>query len=190
MHCTSTSRSIPVHSPENSWQFFSLSGKEIRVANDCMRHALNCGPTCSKTVSPEITVSTHREEKAKMWRYGAKNVLAKAAGHFAKFNALPNFLAIRYVQSRSVTSSVHIVKIAVHVDGNALRMGSQLVTHEHRCRKHVHLGRGWERVSIHSRHVQSRRVRISDMLWDWFCGHFGMVIWGFGSSSSRLPISY
>ena len=51
---------------------------------------------------------------------------------------------------------MHIVKIAVHVDGNALRTGSQLVTHEHRCRKHVHLERGWERVSIHSWHVQSR----------------------------------
>ena len=27
------------------------------------------------------------KEKAKMLRYGAENVLAKAAGHFAKFNA-------------------------------------------------------------------------------------------------------
>jgi len=34
------------------WVFFSLSGKEIRVANKCMRHALNHDPTCSQTVSP------------------------------------------------------------------------------------------------------------------------------------------
>ena len=34
------------------WEFFSLSWKEIRVTNECMRCALNHGPTCSKTVSP------------------------------------------------------------------------------------------------------------------------------------------
>ena len=28
--------------------------------NAVLRHALNCSPTCSKTVSPRITASTHR----------------------------------------------------------------------------------------------------------------------------------
>ena len=48
--------------------FFSFSGKEIRVANECMRYTLNHSLTCSKMVSPWsqwITVSTH-------WRRGQR----------------------------------------------------------------------------------------------------------------------
>ena len=52
-------------------EFFTLSGKEIGVANECMimRYALNHCPTCSKTVSPRSQANYSKytpEERVKM----------------------------------------------------------------------------------------------------------------------------
>ena len=66
-------------------EFFSLSGKEIHVTNECMRHALNRSPTCSKTVSPQITASTHNGGEGEDVKvYGTENIAAKAAGHLSQ----------------------------------------------------------------------------------------------------------
>jgi len=87
MHCTSTSRKIPVYYPGTSG-FFSLSGKEICVANKSMRCSLNSS-TCSKTVSPRSQVKHNKytlEERVKMGRYGTENGLDKVAiyRHFSQ----------------------------------------------------------------------------------------------------------
>ena len=58
-------------------EFYSLSRKEIHVANECMRCTLNRGPTCSHH-------EAKRSTQGRMWRYGAKNVPTKAAGHFSQ----------------------------------------------------------------------------------------------------------
>ena len=88
MHCTSTSRKIPVYSPENVIPL-SLS-EEIRVANKSMKCTLgeaNCASTCSKAVSLRCQTKCSEytpEERVKIGRCGAKNSLAKAA-KFIKF---------------------------------------------------------------------------------------------------------
>jgi len=86
MDCTSTSRKILVYSPAVSG-FFSLPGKEICVANESMRHALNRSPTCSKVVSPWSQVNYSKyapEERAKVGRYGIENGPPIAARHFSQ----------------------------------------------------------------------------------------------------------
>ena len=47
----------------------SLSGKEIRIANRKYEMGVNCGPTCSKMVSPRSQAKENEytpEERAKM----------------------------------------------------------------------------------------------------------------------------
>ena len=81
MHYTSTSRKGPAYTPQRS---DLLSPGSIFMSLMRVRGVLreaNCGPTCSKAISPQRTSTP--EERAKMGRYGTENGPAKTASHLS-----------------------------------------------------------------------------------------------------------
>ena len=67
--------------PSRECNVFSFSGEEIHVANECMRCALNRGPTCSKAVSSRSQAKYTSEEKVKK---GVPKHPSQGCSHFSQ----------------------------------------------------------------------------------------------------------
>jgi len=87
---TCTSKNIPVHSPEkrvgnSSLSLFLSPGRKFISLTSVWGALWTATQPAPKQSHPNANYSEYTmEERAKMWRYGAKNVQAKAAGHFSQ----------------------------------------------------------------------------------------------------------